>query len=199
MNEEALIEYWFSVKVIVDRVFKEYDGLWQKRNRILNSKIIIMIVFKLILGDRRQGLTTNLTEFWVACTEKSIELPQIKSVTASSFCAARQKVSEEIFKTLNHSLLKNWSEKRCLPLWLGHRLYAVDGSRVNIPRELVEVGFRIYDEGRRHYPQGLLSCLYDVLNKTVYDFDFVSHMNERKCAIEHLKVLKSNDMERCYF
>lgn len=202
MNEEALIEYWSSVKEIVDRVCEEYDDLWKKRNRILNSKIIIMIVFKLILGDRRQGLTTNLTEFWVACTEKGIELPQIKSVTASSFCAARQKVSEEIFKTLNHSLLKNWSEKRCLPLWLGHRLYAVDGSRVNIPRELVEVGFRIYDEVRRHYPQGLLSCLYDVLNKTVYDFDFVSHMNERKCAIEHLKVLKPNDVvifDRGYF
>ncbi len=62
MNEETLIEYWFSVKVIVDRVCEEYDGLWQKRSRILTSKIIIMILFKLILGDRRQGLTTNLTD-----------------------------------------------------------------------------------------------------------------------------------------
>jgi len=44
---------------------------------------------------------------------------------------------------------------------------------------------------RRHYPQGLLSCLYDVLSKTVYDFDFVSHMNERKCALKHLEVLKA--------
>ncbi len=89
-----------------------------------------------------------------------------------------------------------------MPTWLEHRVYAVDGSRVNLPRELTESGFKIYDETRRHYPQGLLSCLYDVLSKTVYDFDFVSHMNERKCVIEHLKVLEPNDLvifDRGYF
>ncbi len=81
-------------------------------------------------------------------------------------------------------------------------MYAVDGSRVNIPRELVDSGFKIYDETRRHYPQGLLSCLYDVSSKTVYDFDFISHMNERRCVLEHLKILQPDDIvifERGYF
>lgn len=202
MNEKSLIDYWFSVKAIIDTVCANHDGLWQKRNRVLNSKIILMMIFKIILDKRRSGLSINLTEFWDRCSEKGIVLPQIKSVSASSFCEARQKLSEEIFKDLNKKLLTNWNNKRCLPLWHGHHIYAVDGSRVNLPHELAESGFKIYDEKRRHYPQGLLSCLYDVLSKTVYDFDFVSHINERHCALEHLKVLNPNDIvifDRGYF
>lgn len=193
MNKEAVIDYWLSVKVIIDKVCKDYDRLWQKRNRILNTKIIVIMILKIILNDRRQGLTINLAEFWDSCGEKDIELPKKKSVTASSFCEARQKLPEDIFKDLSKGLLENWNQKRSLPLWLGHRAYVIDGSRVNIPRELIKFGFKTNDE-RRHYPQALLSCLYDVLSKTVYDFDFVSHMNERTCVLEHLKTLEPNDV-----
>lgn len=201
MSEQIVIDYWSSVKDIIDRLCKRYDALWQKRSRVLNTKIIVIMVFKIILSNRHQGLAINLAEFWDTCVEKNIGLPQNKSVTASSFCEARQKVSEDIFKDLNNELLENWNHKRSLPLWHGHRLYAIDGSKVNIPRELLQFGFKTYDE-RRHYPQGLLSCLYDVLSKTVYDFDFVSHINERKCALEHLKILEPNDVvifDRGYF
>ncbi len=202
MSEQSVIDYWSSVKEIIDTVCEDYDALWQKRSRVLNSKIVVIMIFKIILSDRRQGLTINLAEFWDSCSKKDIWLPQKQSVTASSFCEARQKVCEDIFKDLSKGLLENWNEKRSLPRWLGHRLYATDGSRVNIPRELVKFGFKIYDEKRRHYPQGLLSCFYDVLSKTVYDFDFVSHMNERKCALKHLEVLEPDDVvifDRGYF
>jgi len=202
MDQQPMIDYWSSVKKIIDRICKEYDSLWQKRSRILNSKLIVMMIFKLVLNDKRQGLSLTLTDFWDRCGEKNIDLPQPKSVTASSFCEARQKLPENIFTDLNQALLKNWSDKNTLTLWHGHRVYAVDGSRVNLPRNLTKFGFKIYDKERRHYPQGLLSCLYDVHSKTVNDFDFVSHMNERKCALKHLNVLKSNDVvlfDRGYF
>lgn len=202
MSGKTIIDYWSSVKEIIDKVCEDYDALWQKRSRILNSKIVVIMIFKIILSDRRQGLTINLSQFWDSCAEKDIRLPQKKSVTASSFCESRQKVSENIFRDLNKGLLENWSEKRSLPLWMGHRIYATDGSRVNIPRELIKFGFNVYDEERRHYPQGLLSCLYDVLSKTIYDFDFVSHMNERRCALKHLEILEPNDVvifDRGYF
>ena len=202
MSEQGVIDYWSSVKEIIDRVCKDYDAMWQKRRRVLDSKIIVIMIFKTILNDRRQGLATSLAELWDSCGEKDIKLPQQKSVAASSFCDARQKLPEDIFKDLSKVLLENWNARRSLPLWLGHRVYAVDGSRVNIPRELTKFGFKIYDEKHRHYPQGLLSCLYDVLSKTVYDFDFASHMNERTSALKHLEILKPNDVvifDRGYF
>jgi hypothetical protein len=136
IEQERITDYWSSVRDIIDKVCIDYDASWKKRNRVLNSKIIILMIFKIILSDRNRGLTINLTEFWDRCAEKDIDLPQTKPAT--------------------------------------------DGSRINIPHELVNFGFKIYDEECRHYPQGLLSCLYDVLNKTIYDFGFVSHMNERK-------------------
>ncbi|WP_039454555.1 hypothetical protein [Candidatus Jidaibacter acanthamoebae] len=46
MEELAVIEYWSSVKEIIDRVCEEYNALWQKRSRILNSKIIVIMIFK---------------------------------------------------------------------------------------------------------------------------------------------------------
>ena len=202
MSEEAIVDYWSTVKKIIDKTCEDYDGVWQKRHRVLSTKIILMMIFRMAMSQRRQGLSINLTEFWDTCSEKGVALPQEKSVAASSFCEARQKVSETIFKDLNKSLLKNWSEQRKLHRWLGHRVFAVDGSRVNIPRELTSSGFKVFDETRRHYPQGLLSCLYDILGKTVYDFDFVSHINERQCALDHLKVLRLGDVvifDRGYF
>lgn len=202
MKERRVIDHWSNIKIVIDSICSEYDTKWQRRSRVLNSKLIVLMIFKIILSARRQGLAINLTEFWEGCDDKNIVLPQSQSVSASSFCEARQKLSEEIFKDLNRAFLKNLDKTRPHPLWKGHHLYATDGSRVNIPRELTKAGFKIYDETRRHYPQGLLSCLYDVLNKTVYDFDFVSHMNERHCALEHLKILKPNDVllfDRGYF
>lgn len=201
MSEQKVINYWSSVKEIIDRTCEDYDALWKKRSRVLDSKIIIIVIFKIILSDRRQGLAINLLEFWDSCEERDIKLPQKRSIAASSFCEARQKVPEDIFKVISKSLLENWNKKRVLPSWLGHRVYAVDGSMVNLPRELIKFGFKLYDK-HRHYPQGLLSCLYDVLSKTVYDFDFVPHMNERKCVLKHLEILKPDDVvifDRGYF
>jgi hypothetical protein len=202
VEHNEIEEFWRSVKEGLDKACKEHDATWQKRSRILNSKIITLMIIKIIMSNKHQGISINLIEIWERCAEKNISLPQAKPVTASSFCEARQKVSENIFKSINHELLKKWETKRSLPLWFGHRVYAVDGSRLNIPRDLTKYGYKIYDEERRHYPQGLLSCLYNVLTKTIYDFDFVSHMNERFCALKHLDILQANDVvvfDRGYF
>ncbi|MGV8948678.1 MAG: hypothetical protein ACOH2E_04845 [Candidatus Paracaedibacter sp.] len=73
MGEQIVIDYWSSVKKIIDKVCEDYDALWQRRSRILNSKIVIIVIFKIILSDRRQGLAINLSEFWDNCAEKDIK------------------------------------------------------------------------------------------------------------------------------
>lgn len=64
-------------------------------------------------------------------------------------------------------------------------------------------GFKLYAKERGHYyPQGLLSCLYNLQEKTIYDFNFVDHMNERLCALEYMKKLTKKDViifDRGYF
>ncbi|MES9855983.1 MAG: IS4 family transposase, partial [Sedimenticola sp.] len=86
-------------------------------------------------------------------------------------------------------------------LWLGHRLYGVDGSKINLPAPLLKEGYS-KPQPNSHYPQGLLSSCYQLKAKIPHDFDLVSHGNERLCALAHLKTLRPNDVcvyDRGYF
>ena len=103
--------------------------------------------------------------------------------------------------SLNAELLRRADETGRGPLWKGHRLFAVDGSKLNLPRPLIKVGYRLPSDNA-HYPQGLLSCLYRLRSRVPVDFDLVSHGDERKAAGSHLHALSENDVvvyDRGYF
>ena len=132
-------------------------------------------------------------------------LPQKKPISASSFSEARKKLDEAIFKVLNQRIITahdTLTELDDQPyLWFNHRLFAVDGSKLNLPRELIDQNYRTPSKDA-YYPQGLLSCLYQLKSKIPYDFDLVNHGNERQCALAHLKTLTTHDVvvyDRGYF
>jgi hypothetical protein len=203
MHSKKTLNFWTEVKNIFKKISDEFDAKWQKRKRVLSTQLLVAIILKLVQSKNRQGYGSTLIQFWEVCAEKNIELPQEKSISASSLCEARQKLSEDIFKELNQELINHWQKNQELPTWHGHRIFAVDGSRVNVPRELINDGYKLYDEKRgRYYPQGLMSCLYNLQEKVIYDFSFVTHMNERLCALEHMKRLTKKDIivfDRGYF
>jgi len=62
-----------------------------------------------------------------------------------------------------------------------------------LPRELRTDGYPLPSE-TAHYPQGLLSCLYQRNSHLPWDFDLVAHGNERVCAAHHLATLAPNDV-----
>ena len=112
-----------------------------------------------------------------------------------------QKFPEEAYGVLNKQVLAEWEMNCSLERWHGHRVFAVDGSKSNLPRDLINCGYKTPGD-HSYYPQGLISCLYDLKNEIPYDFDLTSHGNERDCAIKHLRVLKSGDLvvfDRGYF
>ena len=70
-----------------------------------------------------------------------------------------------------------------------------------MPRELIKEGYKT-PSNNAYYPQGLVSCLYQLKSRIPYDFDLVTHGDERKCALSHLTSLKENDIvvyDRGYF
>ena len=128
-------------------------------------------------------------------------MPQKIGIAPSSFCAARQKLDAEVFKCANQQILAVYAGDASRYRWLGHRLFAVDGSKINLPRELRAFGYQTPCE-MAHYPQGLLSCLYQLKSQLPFDFDLVAHANERWCALRHLERLENNDVvvyDRGYF
>ena len=176
-TDDPFVQLWRKLIGIVVAVVNEFDRQWQKRRRVLNTLLIILFVFRqkqTRLGNHPGRIRGLL----------NIPLPQTKPVAASAFCNARKKLDEQFFKRLNTKILKATATHLDAGVWKNHRLFAVDGSKLNLPRQL-----RIRKYGYKGpsayacYPQGLLSCLYRLKPKLPIDFDLVAHGRERTFAL----------------
>ncbi len=200
--DERFITLWGKVVGIISDVAQLFDARWQRRKRVIDSLLLVFLVFRLVFSKNSQGYGTTINEFWYNCHRMKFPLPQKQPISASSFTEARKKLDEEIFNVLNQRIIDACDEddKRQYR-WFGHRLFAVDGSKLNLPRELLKSGYKVPSDNA-HYPQGLLSCLYQLKSKVPYDFDLARHANERVCALAHLKTLSTGDVvvyDRGYF
>lgn len=200
--DERFIILWGKVVGIISDVAQLFDARWQRRKRVIDSLLLVFLIFRLVFSKNSQGYGTTINEFWYNCHRMKFPLPQKQPISASSFTEARKKLDEEIFNVLNQRIIDACDEddKRQYR-WFGHRLFAVDGSKLNLPRELLKSGYKVPSDNA-HYPQGLLSCLYQLKSKVPYDFDLACHGNERVCALAHLKTLSTGDVvvyDRGYF
>jgi len=188
---------------IVSVQAREYDQKWQKRKRIINTMLIILFVFRLVFSKNNQGYQTTIIELWDQCHRMNFTLPQTKPVAASALCNARKKLDADIFKNINTRVIATYEnmETETSYKWKDHRIFGVDGSKINVPRQLKKQGYKTPSENA-NYPQGLISSLYQLKSQIPYDFDLVSHGNERTLARNHLKALKQDDVvvyDRGYF
>ncbi|RKX37052.1 MAG: IS4 family transposase [Verrucomicrobia bacterium] len=199
--DDGFIELWKKTAYILHAVATEYDQKWQVRKRVINSLIMMLLIFRLVSSKNSQGYGTTIDDLWDSCDKLDMELPQKSSIAPSSFCEARKKLDEEIFKRVNQEIVHAYASEDCKYKWLGHRLFAVDGSKLNLPRKLAADGYKTPSDNA-YYPQGLLSCLYEIKSQLPFDFDLVSHNNERRCALQHFKMLNRDDVvvyDRGYF
>ena len=198
---DAFVNLWERVIHIVGEVAEEYDDQWRVRKRVLDSMLLMLLIFRLVSSRNSQSYGTTIDELWDSCGKLKIPLPQPHSVAPSSFCAARKKLDESIFKRVNQRIIEAYGPEADRYAWFGHRLFAVDGSRLNLPRNLIARGYKTPSDNA-HYPQGLLSCLYQVQSQLPFDFNLASHTDERLCGAQHLKVLQPDDVvvyDRGYF
>ena len=191
--DDSFVALWKNVVDILHEVGQEYDQKWRVRKRVIDSMMLMLLIFRLVSARNSQSYGTTIDDLWDSCRKLELTLPQKNSIAPSSFCMARKKLDEDIFKCANRRILKAYASKDSPYRWLGHRLFAVDGSKINLPRELRASGYPL-PSAKAHYPQGLLSCLYQVKSQLPFDFDIVAHGNERKCAWQHLEVLEKDDV-----
>lgn len=198
---DPFILLWQRIMHIVVEVAEDFDQQWQLRRRIIDTKLLILLIFRLVLSKNNQGYGTTLVELWDQCRLMNVPLPTPKPVAQSSFSNARRKLDENIFKMLNSKIITAYESGLEEQRWYDHRLFAVDGTKINLPRQLRDNPYKVPGK-KAYYPQGLVSCLYQLRSKIPYDFDLVRHQSERTPALAHLKVLKSGDLviyDRGYF
>jgi len=199
--DEAFVSLWEKVAHIFQDVAADYDRKWRLRQRIIDTLMLMLLIFRLVSSKNTQSYGTTIDDLWNNCEKLKLVLPQKSSIAPSSFCAARHKLDEEVFKCANQKILAAYAADAARYLWLGHRLFAVDGTKINLPRQLLACGYSTPSK-TAHYPQGLLSCLYQLKSQLPFDFDLASHANERLSALGHLELLHSDDVvvyDRGYF
>lgn len=134
-------------------------------------------ILKLVLSKNSQGYKILLNELWETAEFSGL---QQKPVSASSLCEARQKMPETIFTLINQKMLSLREESNLLPLWRSHRVFGVDGSKINVPHELLDAGYKAPNR-QQYYPQGLMSTLYHLGSGLIDDGLLGSDKGERIC------------------
>lgn len=198
---DEFIALWEHVVDILHEVAAEYDRQWRQRKRLIDSMMLMLLIFRLVTSKGSQSYGTTIDDLWDSCERLNLKLPQKGSIAPSSFCVARKKLDESIFQCANTRILEAYAPQRARYTWRGHRLFAVDGTKVNLPRNLVESGYPTPSQ-TSHYPQALVSCLYELKSRLPIDFDLVSHADERRCASHHFRALSEGDVvvyDRGYF
>lgn len=191
-------DIWLPIQELLEQECAAFDKVWQKRKRTIDTKFLVMFIIKLVLSKNKQGYGSILAELWE--NEKLNEL-QMSAVAASSVCEARQKLPPVIFTKLNKNILSKLEKMLDLPLWHSHRIFSVDGSKINTPRELLNYGYKAPNK-YQYYPKGLMSTLYHLGSGLIYDGILSSDKNERTCLISHMDALKNGDvlvLDRGYF
>jgi hypothetical protein len=199
--EDSFVWLWEKVVHVIHGVAADYDQQWRQRKRVIDTTMLMLLIFRLVSSKNTQSYGTTIDDLWDNCEALKLALPQKSRIAPSSFCAARRKLDEAVFKRANQKVLEAYADHASRYLWFGHRLFAIDGSKINLPRDLVHSGYSTPAQ-TVHYPQGLLSCLYQLQSRLPFDFDLTAGSDERQSAIGHLEALQAGDVvvyDRGYF
>lgn len=190
-------DFWSPMQEIIQEFCVNFDKRWQARKRVIDSHFLVLFVLKLVLSKNRQGYKSLLNELW---EKEELATYQQTPIASSTLCEARQKLPEEIFIELNRVILLEQEKNSTLPRWCGHRVFAADGSKINLPHELLITGYKA--PNKQYYPQGLLSTIYHLGSGLVYDCLLSSEKSERHCVIGQMDKLSAGDvlvLDRGYF
>ena len=81
-------------KKSVVRVTSEWDRAWMQRQRLLNTLLVVLFVFRLVLAPRNQGYAATATELWDQCRQLDIPLPQSAPVAPGALNLPRPLVHD---------------------------------------------------------------------------------------------------------
>lgn len=198
----TFINLWDNIRSIIEDESKRFDRKWIIRKRLIDTKLLVMFIFHLVLSKNTSGYGTILSLLWKDCSEADLPLLASKPVSPSSICEARQKLSENVFINIQDKIIENWEKdyNECF-LWNNHRVFTNDGSKINLPPGLKKADYETPGKDA-YYPQGLLSCLYRAGCALPYAWNLTSQSDERKSCIDLLKKLQPGDiliLDRGYY
>ncbi len=160
------------------------------RTRKLPFPKVILCTMSLVGKGNNNGVDTHLGNVFRNARRSGL-WPDAQAVHRSALSKARQKVPWEVFQQTLHDAVdvayNVWPDDPQYT-WHGMSVYAIDGSKFTLPaakalRKEFDPGSGLDHSGKGHYPQCLVSTLYDVFRRVPIARTIVSiHGSEREEA-----------------
>ena len=162
------------------------------RRSPLSFTHVFTIIGKMILGS----IQRELDDFFKELFGRRVSH---KEVTAAAFSKARKKFKHSAFVELNRETVDHtYANSSQLEDFVGMRLMAIDGSKVNLPESednRTQFGPLVKKPGQEGPPLALVSQCYDVQNGIIVDARIASaSIGERELALQHLEFVGEDDL-----
>jgi hypothetical protein len=175
---------WNQIKQQFYKSCENLDRLWIKRKRSFTTELVVRGLLHFNSNRSQQSYNRMLHE---------LTFGHSNSLAASSFCEARARFPSYLMSEIRQDVLESWDEQSPqINDWHGFRVYAVDCSKINLPRPLLKIGYKVSGSG--YYPLGLASILVRVSDQMICDIRLSKFMDERNEAHEHLAYLTKLDV-----
>ncbi|MGB6066293.1 MAG: transposase [Desulfomonilaceae bacterium] len=142
------------------------------RKRKLPFPKLITLLLSIVSSGKAKGVDVKSGEFFRAAKRSGL-WPEAEAVHHSALSKVRQKVHWHVFQDMLNDAVKLAYE--CWPQdprsdWHGMPVCAIDGSKYNLPataeiRSEFDSKSGLDYPGKGHYPQCLVSTLYDVFRR----------------------------------
>jgi len=158
-----------------DHIPAKYKQLQKdfSRNRCLPFKKLLALILSITASGSNQGMDPKAGRFF-ANARRSGLWPEAKTIHRSSISKARKKISWQIFNDILADSVKLayqlWPNGHTDYLWNGMSVFAIDGSMFQLPAtDALRIHFDprsgLEHKGKGHYPQCLVSTVYDVFRR----------------------------------
>ncbi|MCP3926596.1 MAG: IS4 family transposase [Desulfobacterales bacterium] len=142
------------------------------RNRKLPFQKIFTYVLSITADNKSDGVDIKSNAFFKAARRSGI-WPNAETVHRSAITKARKKIDWKIFEEVFYKASKLAYElwpKDPQYLWKGMSVFAVDGSKYTLPatkslRKEFDPESGLQKRGKGHFPQCLVSTVYDVFRR----------------------------------
>ena len=162
-----------------------------KNHFIRKRKLSLFQVIMYLLYTSKASMFQNLSR--IREDLGSLDFPDISKQALSK---ARQFINPALFKELYYlSVDLFYKQLPSRKLWNGYHLFAIDGSKIELPNSKSNFEFFGemfgYPDPSRRFTMGLGSIVYDVLDDYIVHASFQRYLaSERSAALEHLHNLE---------
>jgi hypothetical protein len=192
----AELDKWEQLQLVIFEKCKKLDETQFRQSRRINAITMIMAIFRIAFAKNHESYSSILCELVDHANAHGISLAFGEPIAPSTFTEARYKIDPEVFREIGAEIIKIFESRTDENLWFSRRIFGVDGSKINVHRDLMNEakGGYILPGDHAFRPQGLISSILNLKTKMCHDFSFTNTMNELVEALKHLEILKPSDV-----